>query len=130
MATEPAISVVVATHNRAGLLPRLVAALEAQEPCGPFEVVVVDDGSTDETFTVLEDLARVTPLDLVPVRMTRNGGPAAARNAGWQRARAPLVAFTDDDCTPQPGWLARLLDDLDRFDVVQGRTVPDPEQLL
>jgi glycosyltransferase involved in cell wall biosynthesis len=130
MATEPAISVVVATHNRARLLPRLVARLEAQEPCAPFEVIVVDDGSTDGTSAMLEDLTRATPLDLVTVRMTHNSGPAAARNAGWRRARAPLVAFTDDDCAPQPGWLTRLVDDLNRFDLVQGRTIPDPEQLL
>src|SRR3954470_4036198 len=130
MASAPAISVVVATHNRASLLPRLVAALEAQDLTEPFEVVIVDDGSTDDTVDVLESLGRSTSLDLVVLHNQDNGGPAGARNAGWRRARAPLIAFTDDDCTPQPQWLRRLVADLSRVDLVQGRTVPDPEQLV
>lgn len=130
MATGPAISVVVATHNRSDLLARLVAALEAQDCAEPFEVVVVDDGSTDGTFDVLEGLSHASSLDLVPVRSERNGGPAAARNAGWRRARAPFIAFTDDDCAPQPQWLRRLIADLAVADVVQGRTVPDPDQMI
>jgi glycosyltransferase involved in cell wall biosynthesis len=121
----PSISVVVATHNRARLLPRLVDALAGQEGAGAFEVVVVDDGSTDDTWAVLQDLAARHPF-LVPVRQVPNAGPAAARNRGWRAACAELVAFTDDDCVPQPGWLHALRAALADVDIAQGRTVPDP----
>lgn len=126
----PAISVVVATHRRAAMLPRLVAALAAQEVDGGFEAVIVDDASPDATWDTLTALVASSPFPLVPVRMARNVGPAAARNAGWRRARAPVVAFTDDDCVPQPGWLAALVAAVAAgADLAQGRTVPHPAQL-
>lgn len=123
-----AVSVVVATHGRAELLPRLVAALESQDIASPFEVVVVDDASPDRTAEVLADLAERTPLDLHLVRRTVNGGPAAARNDGIAAARAPLVAFTDDDCVPSPAWLSAAVDAMgsQQRRVVVGRTEPDP----
>ena len=119
------VSVVVATHNRAHLLPRLIAALDKQK--GPsFEVVVVDDASTDETWSELQRLASDHGW-LRPVQLAQNSGPATARNVGWRNATAPLLAFTDDDCVPQPGWLAALAAGLREADIVQGRTEPDPE---
>lgn len=122
------VSVVVATHGRAELLGRLVAALEAQDGAAPFEVVIVDDASPDRTPAVLAELAERTTLDLRVVRRAVNGGPAAARNDGIAVARAPLVAFTDDDCVPSPGWLRALVDAMDgQRRVVVGRTEPDPD---
>jgi glycosyltransferase involved in cell wall biosynthesis len=129
VATQPLISVVVPTHNRRALLERLVRALDTQQEVASYEVVVVDDGSTDGTKDELERLSKRSRSSLVAVRLDANRGPAAARNAGWRRAQAPLVAFTDDDCTPQPGWLAALLRALGGADVVQGRTLPDPDQM-
>jgi glycosyltransferase involved in cell wall biosynthesis len=126
---EPVVSVVVPTHNRATLLPRLVDALRGQEDVGPFEVIVVDDGSHDGTQDVLEALAADDAVRLIAARLPENRGPAAARNKGWRRARAPLVAFVDDDCTPEPRWLAALVEALGNADLAQGKTVPDPEQL-
>jgi GT2 family glycosyltransferase len=125
---KPAIAVVVPTHDRAGLLPRLAAALAGQDNTAPFEVVVVDDASTDETPSVLAALAerhswlRVERLDV-------NHGPAAARNRGWRATTAPFVAFTDDDCVPSPSWLRLLAAELVKVDAVQGRTEGDPAQL-
>src|SRR5207244_4750581 len=95
--TTPTVSVVVATHTRAHLLPRLMAALEAQVDAGPFEAVVVDDGSTDGTWTELQRLARTASVPVEAARHATRAGPAAARNAGWRRARGPVVAFADDD---------------------------------
>jgi glycosyltransferase involved in cell wall biosynthesis len=122
-------SVVVATHNRAGLLPALVAALEAQtlEP-DRFEVVVVDDGSTDGTPEVLDRLAAASPLALRLLRVERNQGAGAARTLGVLSAAGPIVAFTDDDCRPAPVWLERGLRAMSTHGhcFVVGRTDPDP----
>ena len=131
MPPEPEISVVVATHQRAVRLSSLLDALEQQTlPREKFEVVVVDDGSTDDTPRVLEEAVASRPLDLRVVRREAAGGPATARNAGWKVARGGIVAFTDDDCRPTPGWLEALLDaGAGRPGrIVQGRTGPDPAE--
>jgi glycosyltransferase involved in cell wall biosynthesis len=123
------VAVVVATHSRANLLSRLVAALEAQQGVGEFEVVIVDDGSTDDTWAVLNHLARRSTLQLRPMRLLRNRGPATARNIGWRGTTADVIAFTDDDCAPEPQWLAGLVSGLTSAGIAQGRTIPDPEQV-
>jgi glycosyltransferase involved in cell wall biosynthesis len=128
MADQFAIAVVVATRNRAGRLARLVTALEQQLGIASLEVVVVDDASTDDTWSTLMNLSDSSSLSLVPRRLEENAGPAHARNIGWKMARAPLVAFTDDDCVPQPGWLAALVRGLEDADLVQGCTLPNPDQ--
>jgi len=124
----PSVAVVVPTCNRAGLLERLVAALASQRGAPQFEVVIVDDASTDDTRAVLQRLRADGELLITTERLDENRGPAAARNKGWRTASAPIVAFTDDDCVPDPGWLRALLSALDDVDIVQGRTVPDPAQ--
>lgn len=100
-------SVVIPTHNRparcAELLRRLVRQTVAPDR---FEVLVVDDSSTDDTFDVLVSAVADVPYRLVPLRTSSNRGPAAARNLGWRAASAPVVAFMDDDCLPEEGWLA------------------------
>jgi glycosyltransferase involved in cell wall biosynthesis len=128
MSKAPVASVVVATHNRAHLLDRLIRALEQQAGVGPFEIFIVDDASTDDTWSVLQRLSTTTRLPLTPLRLAANAGPATARNAGWRAARAPAVVFTDDDCVPQPGWLASLLRGLSTAELVQGRTIAMPER--
>jgi GT2 family glycosyltransferase len=105
-----------------------VRALEAQEGADHLEIVVVDDASTDDTWAVLARLKSEVRVALLPVFLERNSGPAEARNAGWRVAKGSLVAFTDDDCTPQPTWLSALTRRLGEADVVQGRTVADPKQ--
>ena len=122
----PHISVVVPTFNRATLLDQLVASLEEQTLAAEtFEVIVVDDGSTDDSPAVLARLAKRTSLRLRTLR-TSNRGAASARNLGWRTSTAPFVAFLDDDCVAEPGWLEAGLEML-RSDpslgVVQGRTV-------
>ncbi len=117
------------TYNRAGRLPLLFAALEAQtfEPQN-FEVVFVDDGSSDNTVEVLEKLIADSPLDVGLIVLDKNGGAGAARNRGWQAARAPIVAFTDDDCSPDPDWLREGLAAMKESGatIVVGRTEPNP----
>lgn len=113
----PLVTVVVATHNRAGLLPWMLGGLAGQGA----EVVVVDDASTDATPRVLAQAGVTT------VRLPYNAGPGAARNAGWRRATTDVVAFLDDDCRPEPGWVDALASAVAGADVVQGRTIPDPD---
>jgi glycosyltransferase involved in cell wall biosynthesis len=124
----PGISVVVSTYNRARTLPRLIRCLESQESAPPFEVLIVDDCSTDDTWQVIQELARHSPFPLRPLRTPVNSGPATGRNIGWRAARAPLVAFVDDDCRPDPGWLTHITAGLENAEVVQGRTDPDPDR--
>ena len=99
------VSVVVPTCKRPRLLDRCLAALAAQDlETTHYEVLVVDDGRDEATCRVVEAwAARSCP----PIHYLRpdGRGPAAARNAGWRRARGQIVAFTDDDCVPTPGWL-------------------------
>jgi GT2 family glycosyltransferase len=129
MSGAPEISVVVAAHDRAQRLQTLLDALAAQTlDRERFEVVVVDDGSSDATPDVLARAAEQGPLRLRALRQEPAKGPAAARNRGWRAASAPVIAFTDDDCRPEATWLATLLDALAGRDdhIVQGRTEPDP----
>ena len=99
-----ALSVVIPTYNRARLLERTLSSLDAQEGVGaPVEVIVVDDGSDDDTATVVANHPNVVYL------RQENAGPAAARNRGWSTARGRIIAFTDDDTIPDPRWLCDLL---------------------
>lgn len=125
MSVRPAVSVVVSTYRRAHRLPDLVRALERQTIQEPFEVVIVDNGSPDETSEILAELAARSRIPIRPQRIERNAGPAPARDLGWRAARAPLIAFTDDDCLPEPGWLTAMVAGLREHGVVQGRTEPN-----
>lgn len=116
---------VVATYRRSHLLERLARAVFAQDYPGLVQLVIVDDASPDDTGEVLHRLAARHPA-MATIRLPHNRGPAAARNAGWRHTNAEVVAFTDDDCVPQPGWLTALVRALDGVDLVQGRTAPDP----
>ena len=106
---HPELSVVVATCSRAALLERALGSLIAQQvrPEWPFEIVVVDDGSTDSTPDLLQRLAATSPVPLHIVRTDGIGVPAA-RNLGFTTARAPWIASFDDDQLASPTWLDTL----------------------
>jgi len=100
----PTVSVVVPTYNRRAGLFRLLTALARQSyPASNFEVIVVDDGSTDSTPALLD--GHEPPFALVAVTQP-NRGPAAARNRGVEHARGRLLVFLDDDVEPHPDLLA------------------------
>ncbi len=131
MSAAPLVSVVVATHNRAARLAELLESLRALRlQRGRFEVVVVDDGSSDHTASVLEVECARGGLDLRTITRAAAGGPAVARNAGWHAASAPLIAFTDDDCVVAEDWLEAGLHACaeDPEAIVQGRTDPNPAE--
>ena len=104
------ISVVIPTFDRAHLLSAVLDSVRAQRDCPPFEVIVVDDASTDATPDVLA--ARTEALRVV--RLARNAGVARARQAGVEQARGALLAFHDSDDLMLPDRLGRLAGILDR----------------
>lgn len=124
------IAVCVSTRDRAERLRRLLAALAEQslDPSG-FEVVVVDDGSTDDTPGVIDAASNGGALRLRGLRHESSRGPAAGRNAAWRAATADVVAFIDDDCVPSQAWLANLLATIEQgADVVVGAVARNPQQ--
>ncbi len=128
------VSVVLATHNRPERLTRQLVALRAQTyDADRYEIVVVDDGSTPETMAVLkrEQRANGRRPELRIIHREQSGGPAVARNAGWQAARAPVIAFTDDDCQAPPGWLegGMAMAHRNPGSLVCGPILPIPEEL-
>lgn len=104
--SAPTVTVCISTRNRSHLLPRVLGQLEQQTlPKPDFEVVIVDNGSTDDTWEVLQALQQHTSVELRIHRNPPGKGPAAGRNRAWRDGRGELCAFTDDDCTPTPTWL-------------------------
>lgn len=108
MASAPRVSIVLPTYNRRARLARVLAGLDRQSvPAQQFEVVVVDDGSKDDTRDWLQaNSAR--PYGVTAIHQA-NGGPARARNAGIDAARGELLLFIDDDVEPTPDLLSEHL---------------------
>jgi len=98
----PDITVVLATYNRKACLPRAIASVLAQDGVR-FELIVVDDGSTDGTA---DYLATLTDPRIRVILSERNLGPSGARNVGVDAASAGIVAFLDSDDAYRPGRLA------------------------
>jgi glycosyltransferase involved in cell wall biosynthesis len=103
------LSVVVPTHNKRDLLGRTLDALAEQEVPGGWEVVVVDDGSSDGTMDLLAGRVGALAGHLHVVRSEHNRGRAAARNLGVRAAVGHWVLFLDDDILAPPGLLAAHL---------------------
>jgi glycosyltransferase involved in cell wall biosynthesis len=118
---EPAVSVVVPAFNESENLPALLGELVPPlESTGrPFEIVVVDDGSTDGTREVLAALATRHPAPRV-VRFRRNAGQSAAFLAGFAEARGEVIVTLDADLQNNPGDVPELLLRLEGHDAVLG----------
>lgn len=102
----PFISVIIPTYERAGQLSVCLGALEAQDyPRDRFEVLVVDDGSAPSSEGSVGTIRHQPNVRLLK---QLHSGPAAARNYGATHAKGAFLAFTDDDCAPDPGWLRSL----------------------
>jgi cellulose synthase/poly-beta-1,6-N-acetylglucosamine synthase-like glycosyltransferase len=115
---RPELAVVVPTRDRPAALAACLSAVQAQDGPPPFEVVVVDDASTDPGA-----VAAVAAAAGARVVRGAGRGPAAARNLGASATDAPLVGFTDDDCRPGPAWVAALVRRfVDGVDAVAGPT--------
>jgi glycosyltransferase involved in cell wall biosynthesis len=101
--SHPLISVIIPTYNRAALLPRAVESVLAQEDVS-LELIVVDDGSTDNTGSVLQNLSHSIRYVRIP-----HAGVSAARNRGIREAVANWIAFLDSDDYWLPGKLKKQL---------------------
>jgi glycosyltransferase involved in cell wall biosynthesis len=114
------VSVVIPARNSAATIEACLAAL-GEQTVRPGEVIVVDDGSTDETPGIARRMgAQVITQD--------HAGAGAARNRGAKAARGELLLFTDADCAPVPDWVERLVDTLEADGVVAARGITTSDQ--
>ena len=129
--SELVLSVVCSTYSRSARLASLLQGIEAQtlDPA-EYEVIIVNNGSQDDTARLLAEFGAHTKLNLRTVTLEPNRGAAGGRNAGWRSATAPIVAFTDDDCVPDAGWLRAGLAVMQSTGaaIVCGQTQPNPAQ--
>lgn len=121
------ISVVVCTYNRSKMLEDLLATLDGQRVAASlsWEIVVVDNNSTDETAAVARRFAAQSAIPMTYVFEGRQG-KSHALNAGIAAARGAVVAFTDDDCLAEPDWVQAVVSALERWqaDGIGGRILP------
>ena len=106
------VSIIIPTFNGGARIAACLDAVRAQTSERDVEILVVNDGSTDNT----EEVVRAYPG--IRLISQSNGGPAAARNRGALEARGEIIVFTDDDCVPTPGWLTAMTDPFKDPDVV------------
>jgi len=99
-------SVIIPAFNAEKTIAETLKALEAQKGIArkDFEIIVVDDGSTDKTIQLVRKFRNVKLLN------QKHKGPATARNLGAGKARGEIVVFTDSDCVPEKNWLAEMLE--------------------
>lgn len=105
--TNPLVSVIIATHNRAELLPEAVESILSQS-LQDFEIIIVDDCSADNTPDVIRGLERRDPRTR-SIRSEENIGPGAARNLGVNLATGEFIAIMDDDDISMPNRLERQI---------------------
>ena len=127
MTVKP-ISVIVCTYNRAALLPGVLTQLCQQDyPPESFEIIIVDNGSKDDTAQVVQ---RFKPDRKLTLRLVQESRPGVtyARNRGAEEARYPYLAYLDDDCSVGRDWLSQLVSGFglsDQVSVVAGRVSVD-----
>jgi GT2 family glycosyltransferase len=124
------VSVVVPSHGRPLRLRWLLNALESQTlERSRFEVIVVHDYDDQDSESIIGRHPLTAAGVIRQIRIEPGtGSPSRQRNLGWRGATAPLIAFTDDDCRPDPEWLATLREAaVDQPGaILQGTTRPDP----
>ena len=124
--TAPAVSVIISTYNRVDQLPAAVDACLAQETSDPYELLVVDNNSTDGTRQWIEQRIARGEARLRYVFEPHQGLPYA-RNAGIAQAQGRILAFTDDDISVGPGWVSAIVRAFERHPdvgMVGGKVLP------
>lgn len=123
-------SVVIPAYNAAAFIGQCLEGLAKQTmPREAFEIIVVDDGSTDNTLALCEEFGQKLGLSSLRTFTQANAGPGPARNHGIRKAQAEIIVFLDSDCVPRPDWLENItqpvLEDPALMGV-EGQTVPGP----
>jgi glycosyltransferase involved in cell wall biosynthesis len=128
MSGMPAVSIVLPTYNRASELPSAInSALDQTAPPETFELLIVDNNSTDATADVIDGFATAHPERVQGVFEARQG-VAFARQAGVDRARAPILAFFDDDVRVSKNWIetiVRTFAEHPAVDCIGGKVLPE-----
>jgi len=128
-AQTPDVSVIVATYNRCETIRGTIDSLMSQECEGvEYEVIVVDNNSTDDTRRTIEQLRNQPGYENLHYFFEEQQGVSYARNRGIAAARAPLLAFTDDDIRPSHDWVKSIRAGFERFpqvDCVGGKVLPE-----
>lgn len=96
------ISVVIPAYNASLTINKCLDAVVNQKYKGSYEIVVVDDGSKDDTAEIIKKYKKVKYI------FQKNAGPAKARNNGWKNSNSDIMVFTDSDCVPQKNWLDEM----------------------
>lgn len=117
------LSVIVVTYNRASLIKECLESVLSQDFDAEFEVVVIDNCSSDATAQVLKDISE-RRMKFV-VNKARMGLPAC-KNLGLRLSRGSMIAFIDDDCLAAENWLKNIADSLKHYDFVGGVVLPLP----
>jgi cellulose synthase/poly-beta-1,6-N-acetylglucosamine synthase-like glycosyltransferase len=106
------VSIIIPTFNGASRVGNCLDALLQQTVGRDAEILVVNDGSTDDTANVVASYSGVRLISQV------NGGPAAARNRGAEEAKGTIILFTDDDCVPMADWLSAMIEPFNHAEVI------------
>ncbi len=99
-------SIIIATHNRADILEKTLHGMLNQNYPSKYEIIVINDGSTDNTNQILENFSKNRKIRTNNLK--KNSGPAVARNLGIKIAKYPVIVIMDDDCIPEKYWLKKL----------------------
>jgi glycosyltransferase involved in cell wall biosynthesis len=123
-AQQPQVSFVVIAHDAEGTVERALDSILGQTELDCHEVIVIDDGSTDETGKRVAAIARRHPSVRL-IRLNRNRGRGCARQTGVREARGQLIAMVDADIVIPREWLSCAVRELTRADAVGGTAIPD-----
>ena len=123
----PEVSFVVIAHNEAANIVNCLSAIASQTGARSFEILVVDDGSQDETATLVKQFGADRPGNVTLLQHTVNRGRGAARQTGLKAARGELIAMVDSDIVLPADWLQRCTAALvaNGVDAVGGIAIPD-----
>lgn len=125
MPTEPELSLVIPVYNGSRTIGQLVEQITKIFGPASFEIVLVNDGSQDDSEKVCAELARKFPRNITFVHLSRNFGEHSAVLAGFAQSRGRYIAVLDDDGQNPPEEIVRMLDELKRknYDVVYGHYI-------
>ena len=108
MASKPAVSIIIPVYNRPRLIKECLNSIIGQKARFAYEIILVDDGSTDDTVKVLRRWGKKYPKKIRVLAKEKNEGQWKTRNVGIKAAKANIIVFTDSDCIARKDWLEKL----------------------